>query len=96
MFIVVSRWEILPGMDGEFEKRSRAVRDAIRNQSGITFMEGFRTEDGAAVAVVCYESRQAYDRVVNDAEGPFNKAVTEHRLEECAKWVRSERGDSID
>ena len=96
MYIVVSHWEALPGMESEFEARGRAVREVIRSQPGVKMVEGFRNDDGGIVAIIGYESREAYDKVVNAAEGPFNRAVTEHKIEECGRWLSSERGQSVD
>jgi heme-degrading monooxygenase HmoA len=96
MYIVVSRWEILPGMEEEFETRGRPVREAIRAQPGVAMTHGFRSEDGGVVAVIGYDSKEAYDRIVNDENGPFQKAIAEHKLEECARWLSSERGESME
>ena len=95
MYIVVSRWEVIPGMEEEFESRGRAVRETIRSQPGVDLVQGFHSESGGVVAIIGYDSKDAYDRVVNAVDGPFNKAVAAHRLEECARWVGSDRGESI-
>src|SRR4051812_39653759 len=95
MYMVVSRWEVLPGREQDFEERGRAVRQVLRSTPGVQFSEGFRTEDGGVVAVIGYESRDAYDRIVNDEKGPFQRALAAHHLEECSRWVSSERGESM-
>lgn len=95
MYIVVSRWEIIPSMQEEFESRGKSVRNILRSTPGVQLMEGFQTEEGGVVAIIGYDSRESYDRIVNDPNGPFAKAVAEHRLEECGHWVRSERGESM-
>lgn len=95
MYMVVSRWEPLPGKTDEFALKGKAMRGLLMTLPGVTLVEGFVAEDGAAVAVVGYESREAYDRIVNDPNGPFVKAATENNLEELATWVRSERGETI-
>jgi len=95
MYIVVSRWEPVPGKEEEFEAKGRTMRNLLRNQSGIELMEGFRAEDGGAVAIIGYESKEHYDRIVNDPDGFFAKAAADHGLEETATWVRSERGESM-
>lgn len=95
MYIVVSRWEVVPGKEQEFEIRGKTVREMIRSQPGVKMVEGFRTDEGGVVAIIGYESRAAYDNVVTAADSPFNRAVAEHKLEECGRWVGSDRGESI-
>lgn len=65
-------------------------------QTGVLDVRGFRTEDGVFVAVVSYESEEAYRRVIDDPHGPFARAVEEHRLADYAVWIGSERGESQD
>lgn len=95
MYIVVSRWEPLPGKEEEFEAKGKIMRSLLSAVPGVKMVEGFRDESGGSIAVVAYESKSAYDRIVNDPQGPFVKAATEQKLEETAKWIRSERGESI-
>lgn len=96
MYLVVSRWEPFAGREEDFEARGRIMRDLLRAQPGVERIEGFRTEDGGAIAVVGYESEAAYARIVGDENGVFAKAAAQHGLEECARWVRSERGSTVD
>jgi hypothetical protein len=95
MYIVVSRWEVIPGMEEEFEEKGRAVREILRTTPGVQLMEGFRTDEGGVVAIVGYESPEVYDRIINDESGPFAKAVSEHQIETCGRWLSSERGESV-
>ena len=96
MYMVVSRWEVLPGHENEVEGRGSAVRQVLRSQPEIKLMESFRTDDGGMVAVIGYESKEAYDRIINDPSGPFQKALSEQGLENHTRWVRSERGESME
>jgi heme-degrading monooxygenase HmoA len=96
MYLVVSRWEVLPGQEAEFEKRGRAVREVIRRSPGVVMTHGLRTEDGGVVAVIGYDSKESYDRVVNAEDGPFQKAVADLRLEECGRWISSDRGEAME
>src|SRR4051812_14859200 len=95
MYLVVSRWESLPGKEQEFEDRGRAVRAILRSTPGVKLIEGFQTENGQVVAILGYDSQESYERIVNDENGPFQKALAEHRLEECSQWISSERGEAI-
>ena len=94
MYLVISRWEVIPGKENEFEERGRAVRATLRSIPGVKLVEGYRTENGV-VAVAGYESEEAYNRIVNDDNGPFAKAAEQYRLEECGRWLSSERGESL-
>lgn len=96
MYLVVSRWEPFPGREDDFEARGRIMRNLLRAQPGVESIQGFRTEDGAAIAVVGYESEAAYARIVGDENGVFAKAAAENGIEDCARWVRSERGSTVD
>ncbi len=95
MYMVVSRWEPLPGKEAEFEVLGRKMRNYMRTVPGIVLVEGFESEDGSRTAVLGYESREAYERIVKDPNGPFEKASRENRLEDCARWISSDRGESI-
>ena len=95
MYLVVSRWEIMPGMEMEFERRGRAVREVMRAVPGVKLLESFLTGDGGGIAIVGYETREAYDSIVNDENGPFAKAMAQHKFEECGHWVWSERGEAV-
>jgi hypothetical protein len=95
MYIVVSRWEVIPGMEKEFEERGSAVREILRKTPGVQLIEGFRSESGGAVAVLGYESQEVYDRIINDENGPFARAASEYQLETCGRWVSSDRGESL-
>ncbi|HVT13637.1 MAG TPA: hypothetical protein VHE55_15335 [Fimbriimonadaceae bacterium] len=94
MYYVVSRWEPLPGKSEEFENKARKLRGIMKSQSGVSFLEGFRTEDGGEVAIVGYNSRADYDRIVNNPNGPFASAVAAEDLDSIARWVWSERGEA--
>ena len=96
MFWVLSRWKALPGKEAEWRERGVKVRDAMRRMPGVELVDSFETESGEVVAMVGYTSEADYDRITRDPNGPFEKAVAEHRLEEVANWVSSERGTSLD
>ncbi len=95
MFIVVSKWSVKPGQWPEFESRAKQVRRAILANDGVSFVHGFKSEQGDAVAVVGYRDQAAYSAVVNDPSGPFAKALAEHGLEDMSEWVWSERGEVL-
>lgn len=91
MYLVVSRWEALPGREGEIQERARPIRQVLRAQPGCLIVESIN--DGQrALAVHAYENEDAYKRIVLDENGPFARAVAQYRLEEVARWVSSEAG----
>lgn len=96
MYWVVSKWRVNPGKEGEWTDTGRKVREAMRQIPGIQIAEAFRNEAGEVVALVGYTSEADYDRIVRDPAGPFEQTISQHRLEEAATWVSSERGDSLD
>lgn len=94
MYMVVSRWEIAPGREEDFEQKGKVVRGILRSQPGVVRVEGVR--DGRDVyAIHCYESEQDYNRIVQDPNGPFAKAVEEHNLDGIGTWIHSVRGPGI-
>lgn len=95
MYMVVSRWEAIPGMEDEFRRRSQPVRESMRSQPGVVFLESI-FDGKTAIAVHAYETEDAYRRIVQDPDGPFAKAVAVHRLEEVARFVGSERGETVE
>lgn len=96
MYLVVSRWEVIPGKESEFEERGRIMRDILRATPGVRLTEGFLNEDGHAVAILGYESEEAYNRIVNSEDGVFARAAAENRLDECGRWISSDRGVAVD
>ena len=72
------------------------MRGLMRSIPGVEFVHGFLNETGDPVAVVGYADRAAYDRIVNDPNGPFETAVAAHRMDEVGEWAWSERGETIE
>ena len=96
MYWVVSQWRPLPGREEEWTNRGRAVREAMRQIPGIESAEAFMGENGNAFAIVGYGSKADYERIVKDPNGPFERTIGEHRLEDVAEWISSERGEQLD
>ena len=96
MYMVVSKWRILPGKEQDFEDNGAKVRNVLRTQPGVLFMHGFRNSEGNAVAIHAYESEDAYNKVVHDPNGAFAKALAEYKVEQSAEWISSERGETLD
>jgi len=95
MYIVVSKWRAKDGRWDDFEKRSEPVRDALRMTPGVSYVQGFRSEDGCAMAIVGYDSQDTYNSVTKNPSGPFEKILAENNLEEVSEWLWSERGESL-
>lgn len=96
MYFSVSKWRPLPGKAQEFEATGKKMRDAMRAIPGIVMTHGFINDEGNAVSVIGYESKEAWDKIVNDPNGPFMAAVSQNKLEEVAEWIGADRGDSLD
>lgn len=95
MYMVVSRWEILPGKEAEFEKIGKSMRGMLRAQPGVHSVSGLRNGNNV-VAVVNYADEATYNRIVQDPNGPFESAARDHDMESVGKWVGSERGEVIE
>lgn len=96
MYCVVSKWHVETDNLDEFRRRGLAVQHELDQAPGIKNSFAFLNEAGELVAVVLYEDRAAYDRIMTDENGPFAKLVAQHRLEDVATWVSSERGDTVE
>lgn len=95
MYIVVSKWEILPGQEDAFRAAGRTMRDFMRNLPGVEFVQAMKCEDGNAIAIVAYTDEKSYQNIMADG-GEFETAARKHNLEGMAKWAWSERGEAID
>src|SRR5690349_4525540 len=95
MYIVVSRWEVFPGMKSEFDARSKAVRAEVLKMPAVERLDSFYDEDGTAVAIICYTDEASYKQTIQDPNGPFEKALAQHKLEEVSRWLWSARGEEI-
>jgi hypothetical protein len=95
MYIVVSKWEVLPGKQEAFEAAGRMMRDLMRSLPGVEYVQGLKSEDGNAVAIVGYTDENSYHAVMADG-GEFEKAARENNLESIGKWLWSERGEAVD
>jgi quinol monooxygenase YgiN len=96
MYIVVSRWAVMPEHSSAAEEGGRKVRDVLRAQPGVLDVRGFRNEDGVFVAVISYADEAAYRRVIDDPQGAFARALEDSGLTRHAVWIGSERGESQD
>jgi hypothetical protein len=93
MYLVVSKWEIRPGMEDEFAERSRRVRGVMAHVPGVEMIHGFKNEAGELVSIIGYTDEATHHHIVFDPLGPFVAAVERERLEEVATWISSEKGE---
>jgi len=94
MYLVVSEWEAYPGKEEEFENGGRIMRPLLLRQPGVVTVEAFKS--GSKLIVVHgYQDEAAYRAVVHDPDGEFAKAAVANHLEESARWLRSESGETL-
>ena len=77
MYMVVSKWGLIPGREAQVEGPGRAVRDVLRRQPGVQFVYEFKNEDGVLVAVIAYDDEAAYRRVIHDPNSAFMQAIAQ-------------------
>ncbi|HEY3332058.1 MAG TPA: hypothetical protein VGK19_18650 [Capsulimonadaceae bacterium] len=94
MFIVVSHWEPLPGKENEIDALSAKVRESLRLQPGVQLVEAF-SHEGGHVVVVIYRDREVYERIVAEAESPFEYIVTQTGFDKVARYVGAEAGEAF-
>ena len=94
MYLVVSRWEPIAGHEQQFDEIGKVMRKTLAAQPGVELVEAFDS-NGQKVVVHGYRDEAAYKAVIDDPNGPFIKAAQENRLEEHARWISSERGETV-
>lgn len=95
MYMVISQWKAKsPDLESTIRGGS-APRQFLRSQPGCKLCEVIFDGDTAHV-VHAYESEADYDRIVNDPDGGFAKALKESGIENHAEWVGSVRGNTIE
>lgn len=95
MYLVISRWRPREGREDEFERVSRILRDTLRRQPGVIFLEAIEGPN-CFYAVHGYESEETYRHIIEDPHGPFCRAANEQMLEDVAEWLGSVKGPSMD
>lgn len=95
MYLVISQWRPVPGREEDFDRISATMRQILRGQPGVKFLEAIKGPD-CFYAVHGYENEETYKKIIEDPHGPFNRAANEHMVEEVAEWLGSVKGTSVD
>jgi hypothetical protein len=95
MYIVVSKWEPLPGHESQFRQSGEVMQPFMRSQPGVEFIESFKASDNTVTVIHAYTDEDAYNRIVNDPNGEFQRRLEQAGSEKHAKWISSERGYSL-
>jgi hypothetical protein len=96
MFVVISKWEIDAVHDEAVRESARKMMADIRSWDGVESAFNVKAGDNYVLAVISYTDQAAYDKLISDPEGPFEKAAAKHGMEDHARWVWSERGDVVE
>lgn len=96
MYIVVSRWEALPGRETEWRSVSQTIGASLRAVRGVEVLHRFENEEGQLVVVMGYPDEATHHALVNDLNGMVARVMADADIESVARWVSSERGVSID
>lgn len=94
MYMVVSKWQALPGKEAEFEQSGPKAREALKSQPGVEFVEAIKA-DGHYTVVHAYADEAAYHRIVDSPDSAFSQALKANNVESLAQWVGSERGETL-
>lgn len=93
MYVVISKWEFDPSKESEVRERANKMRTLLRSWPEVEFSYNVKAGDNYALVVIGYSDKAAYERLIQDPEGPFEKAAKEAAIEQYATWVWSERGE---
>jgi hypothetical protein len=91
MYLVISQWQPKPGREADFEAVGSRMRSFLRQTPGVQFVEAIQGPE-CFYAIHAYDDEDTYNRIVNDANGPFAKAAAEHGIEDVADWLGSVKG----
>lgn len=94
MYLVISAWEPLPGKEQPFMELGNRIGAMLKRQPGVLLLEVFLS-GGKAMSVHGYADEATYRRLVDDPDGPFARAVADSNLETVARWLYSERGETV-
>jgi hypothetical protein len=94
MYMVVSRWEALPGQEENFIREGSQVAAELRRTPGVLMVEIIES-NGQYVSVHGYEDEATYQRVVQDPNGPYEREHSARKVESYGRWLGSERGETI-
>ena len=92
MYVVVSKWEYDPAYEAEVRASASLMMQALTSWPEVAFAYNVRAGDGYVLAIVGYRDEDSYRRLVQEPNGPFEKAAAEHGIERLARWIWSERG----
>lgn len=96
MFIVLSRWEALPGHETEWHEMSQDIGATLRAVPGVEFLHRFENDEGQLVVMMGYSDEATYHALVDDSNGAVVRAMADSNIESVARWISSERGVSVD
>ncbi len=96
MYIVSSRWEAVEGHEDAWRDISARTGGKLRAIPGVEFLHRFQNEMGKVVVTMGYTDEPTYQRLVNDPNGAVAKLMAETDIESVARWISSERGESVD
>jgi hypothetical protein len=94
MYLVISTWEALPGKEAEFDQAGPAVASVLRREPGVLFVEAIKNGN-QHIAVHGYHDEATYHAIIDNPNGQFAKAIAAKNVESVAKWISSERGETM-
>ncbi len=96
MYIVSSKWEPLEGFEKAWQESSASTGHQLRAIPGVEFLHRFKNEQGQVVVTMGYTDEPTYQRLVIDPNGAVARLMAETDIESVARWISSERGESVD
>lgn len=94
MYLVISRWEALPGREAEFDRIGPILSAILRKQEGVLLVEAIKCGNGH-IAVHGYRDEATYRAIVDNPNSEFSKALVANDADGIARWVSSDRGHTF-
>ncbi|HXH60859.1 MAG TPA: hypothetical protein VNI20_05820 [Fimbriimonadaceae bacterium] len=95
MYGVVARWEFDPKDEAEIRSKIGPMTNEMLKWPGVVSSIDIKIAPNAILSVMTYSDEDAYQKLIHDPNGPFEKAAKDHDIERLAKWVWSERGEVV-
>jgi|CXWL01.1.fsa_nt_gi hypothetical protein len=96
MNIVSSKWEAIEGRENDWQELAARTGPKLRAIDGVEFLHRFQNESGQVVVTMGYTDEPTYQRLVNDPNGAVAQMMADTGIESMARWISSERGESVD
>ncbi len=70
------------------------MSELMRKEPGVVLLEGMKSGN-RYWAAHGYQDGATYNKIMQDPRGAFSKALAEYQVDKIARWISSERGETL-